>query len=74
MGPHLKGLFGRKAGTVEGARYSKAMKESGIVWSAATLDGYLANPRAYLPGTTMSVGVSKAEDRANLIAYLKDAS
>jgi cytochrome c len=75
MGPHLQGLFGRKAGTIEGAHfYSDALKESGIVWDEATLDSYLAAPTKAVPGTTMMIGVPDAQQRADLIAYLKEAT
>jgi cytochrome c len=75
MGPHLQGLFGRNAGTIEGAHfYSDAMKTSGIVWDEATLDKYLAAPAQSMPGTTMMIGVADAQQRADLIAYLKEAT
>jgi len=72
-GPHLVGLFGREAGSVESyKKYSKAMKASGIVWNAETLDGYLANPKKYLKGTKMAfAGLKKEKDRQNIIAYLE---
>ena len=51
-GPHLVALLGREAGSVESfKKYSKAMKASGIIWDAETLDGYLENPKKYLKGT-----------------------
>jgi cytochrome c len=73
------GLFGRKAGSVRGYNYSKAMKESGIVWGSETLDRFLEAPLAFLPGTKMGyAGVKDPQDRADLIAYMaataKDAS
>jgi len=70
-GPHLVGLLGRKAGSVDSfKKYSKAMKASGIVWNAETLDGYLANPKKYLKGTKMAfAGLRKEKDRQNIIAY-----
>ncbi len=72
-GPHLVGLFGREAGSVESfKKYSKAMKASGIIWDAETLDGYLANPKKYLKGTKMAfAGLKKEKDRQNIIAYLE---
>ena len=75
-GPHLVNIMGRQAGSVEGfKKYSKAIKESGIVWDEATLDGFLEKPKAYLKGTRMAfAGLKKEEDRANLIAYLKQFS
>jgi cytochrome c len=75
-GPHLVNIMGRQAGSVEGfKKYSKAIKESGIVWDEATLDGFLEKPKKYLKGTRMAfAGLKKEEDRANVIAYLKQFS
>jgi cytochrome c len=77
VGPHLNGLFGRKAGTVEGYNYSPANKNSGIVWDEATFADYIKDPRAKIPGTKMVYAGLKDEQRIkDLIAYLKqfDAS
>ena len=75
IGPMHKGLFGRPAGSVPGFDYSAAMKNSGIVWTPATLDLFLQGPRQMVPGTKMTfVGVPKAQDRADLIAYLEVAT
>lgn len=75
-GPHLVNVIGRTAGTAEGyKKYSKAMKNSGIVWDDETLNGYLEKPKKYLKGTRMAfAGLKKEEDRANVIAYLKQYS
>jgi cytochrome c len=75
-GPSLAGVFGRKAGTAAGfPRYSPAMRHADVVWSAETLDKFLADPAAYVKGNWMTFpGVEDAKDRANLIAYLKRAS
>jgi cytochrome c len=74
-GPSLHGIIGRKAGSVEGFRYSDANKNSGKTWTQQAMFDYLENPRAAIPGTTMAfAGLKKAEDRANVIAYLKKAS
>ena len=74
-GPKHCGLFGRRAGTSPGFEYSPAMKKSGITWSEKTLDRFLANPLKVVPGTTMTyAGVEGAQDRADLIAYLKKES
>ncbi|MPZ10508.1 MAG: c-type cytochrome [Kiloniellaceae bacterium] len=51
IGPALAGLAGRTAGIVEGARYSSALRDSGLVWNAETLEAFLANPREAVPGT-----------------------
>ncbi|MEC8642513.1 MAG: cytochrome c family protein [Pseudomonadota bacterium] len=72
-GPHLVGIIGRPAGSVESfKKYSKAMKASGIVWDAASLDGYLENPKKYLKGGKMAfAGLRKQKDRDNIIAYFE---
>jgi cytochrome c len=53
VGPMLNGLFGRKAGSVEGYNYSPANKGSGITWDEATFADYIKNPKAKVPGTKM---------------------
>ncbi len=71
-GPHLVSIIGRAAGTLEGYKYSKAMKSSGIVWDEATLAAYLRAPKKYIKGTKMAfAGLRKETDIANVIAYLK---
>ena len=75
VGPSLHGIFGRKAGEIADFRYSPAMKHSGIVWTAETLDKYLADPQAMVPGNRMPyAGMASASDRADLIAYLQNAT
>lgn len=71
-GPSLHGIFGRKAGTVEGyAHYSEAMKSSDVVWTEETLDAFLKKPKSFIVGNEMSFsGLRKGKDRVNLIAYL----
>ena len=71
VGPHLSGVFGRTAGTVAGASYSKAMTASGMTWDEQALDAFLAEPTRVLPGTTMSARLPNPQDRADVIAYLK---
>ena len=75
-GPHLVNLFGRQAGTADGyKKYSKASKDSGIIWNEETLDGFLTAPKKYLKGTKMAfAGLKKEQDRADVIAYLKQFS
>jgi cytochrome c len=71
-GPDLRGVFGRRAGTVSGFRYSRALKSAGIVWDDVTLDAFLAEPQAALPGNAMPFpGLPDAQHRLDLIAYLK---
>lgn len=73
-GPRHCGLFGRRAGSVPGFEYSQAMKRSKIVWNERSLDRFLAAPMAAVPGTSMGyAGIADAKERADLIAYLKDA-
>lgn len=75
LGPSLHGVFGRKAGTVAGFAYSPAMKSAKITWSATTLDKYVTSPAKMVPGNKMGfAGMPTPADRANLIAYLQDAT
>lgn len=69
------GLVGRKAGTVPGFPYSEAMRSSGLVWNEQTLDEFITAPYIVLPGTIMGFpGFADATDRADVVAYLKQAS
>lgn len=73
VGPNLHGMFGSDAGSKEGFRYSDVVKESGIVWSADTLEQWLVKPKDFLPGNKMAfAGVRKETDRQALITYLKN--
>lgn len=75
VGPRHLGLFGRKAGSIAGYPYSTAMKNSGITWSEDTLNQFLSGPQTYVPGTRMTfTGLPSEQDRADVIAYLKDAT
>lgn len=74
-GPRHCGVFGRRAGSLTGFRYSPAMKRSGLTWEAGTLDRFLADPMRVVPGTTMAyAGVDDARERADLIAWLEEAA
>jgi len=74
-GPTLKGVIGRKAGSLEDYRYSAAMKRSDVVWDAVTLDKYVADPQAFIPGNRMAfAGISDKTQRDDLIAYLSAAT
>lgn len=71
-GPNLYGVFGRKAGSVEGFAYSDAVKAAGFTWDADHLNNWLADPRGFMPGTKMSfMGLKEPADRIDVIAYLK---
>lgn len=70
-GPYLHGVVGRQVDTASGYSYSGALELVVDVWDADHLNGFLENPQGYAPGTKMGYkGMAKAEDRANLIAYL----
>jgi cytochrome c len=77
-GPRHAGLFGRTAGSVPGFPYSPAMKKAGangLVWNDETLDKFLQNPTKFVPGTRMGyAGVKDDQERADLLAYLKQAT
>jgi cytochrome c len=71
-GPSLHGIVGRPAGSVANFRYSEANKKSGIKWTEQELFVYLENPKKRIPKTIMAfAGLPKAQDRADLIAFLK---
>lgn len=71
VGPKHRGLFGRVAGTVPGYAYSPALRDARLVWDAASLERWLADPGRFLPGQRMNYSVSDAGDRADLIRYLE---
>ncbi len=69
-----RNVFGRAAGSVANYNYSAALKASNIVWNETTLDQWLADPQALVPGTKMMFSVDNAQDRADVIAFLKEKS
>jgi cytochrome c len=75
VGPNLHGIIGRKAGGEAGFAYSDALKNSGIAWDEAKLDAWMKKPMALVPGTKMAfLGISNDAVRANILAYLKQAT
>ena len=70
-------MVGRRAATLEGFDYSDALKArgaQGLVWDEATLDAFVTDPQVYIPGVSMGFfGLDEAQDRADLIAYLRQA-
>lgn len=70
-GPRLAGVFGRKAGSVAGFTYSVGLKNLGLTWNDATLERWLSDPDMVVPDNNMSISVPKAEERRDVIAYLK---
>lgn len=74
-GPNLFGIVGQPAGRAAGFAYSDGLKTSGIVWTAAELDRFIANPAGRIPGTKMIAGgISDAAKRQAVIAYLESLS
>jgi cytochrome c len=72
IGPSLSGLFGRIAGVGDTRfAYSKALTDSKLVWNAQTLDRFLTDPAATVPGTTMALPIPVKKDRDNVIAYFQ---
>jgi cytochrome c len=74
IGPAHKGVYGRKAGSVADYSYSDAVKSANVVWSERTLDLWLSDPEKLIPGQAMNFSVSSAQERADIIAYLKKES
>jgi len=74
VGPAHRGVFGRMAAQAPGFAYSDALKSSHLVWNEESLDRWLADPEKVAPGQRMGVNVPQAQERADLIAYLKQAS
>jgi cytochrome c len=72
VGPRHRGVFGRKAGSLPDYSYSEALKSSNIIWNEETLDKWLTDPQAFVPGTRMYFHLDNAQDRADVIAYLKE--
>jgi cytochrome c len=72
IGPSHRNVFGRAAGSAPNYSYSAALKASNIVWNDTTLDQWLINPQALVPGTKMMFSVDGAQDRADVIAFLKE--
>ena len=74
-GPNLHGVFGAKSAAKSNFTYSDALKAKGLTWDAVTLDQWLSGPQAFVPGTKMSFpGIKDANDRRDVIGYLKVAS
>ena len=76
LGPSLHNIIGREAGTQEGANYSDAMRSSTVVWDGETLDRFIENPDAVVPGNNMKPfsGIADADVRAAIVGYLQAES
>ena len=73
-GPRLAGVFGRPAGTVDSFPYSTALRNSKLTWTAEALEKWLADPEKLVPGNDMPFHVEKADERSEIIDYLKENS
>lgn len=71
VGPRHRGVYGRPAGSLADYNYSKALKAAKFTWVDTTLDKWLTNPQAFVPGQKMNFRVNDPQDRADIIAYLK---
>lgn len=74
VGPAHRGVYGRAAAQAKGFAYSEALKSSHLVWTEESLDRWLADPEKTAPGQRMGVNVPDANERADLIAYLKQST
>jgi cytochrome c len=76
LGPSLHNIIGREAGSAPGFRYSSAMQNADLVWDEDTLDRYIENPDAVVPGNNMKPysGITDPEERAKIIAHLEAES
>jgi cytochrome c len=72
LGPKHRGVVGRPSGSVADYSYSTALKNSGLTWDEMTLDRWLTNPSALVPGTKMFFKIDDPQTRADIIAYLKE--
>jgi cytochrome c len=73
-GPRLRGVYGRTSGTVASFQYSNALKTAHITWDATSLDKWLADPEKLVPDSDMAFQLVRAEERTDIIAYLKQLS
>lgn len=73
-GPRLSGVYGRASGTVPSFQYSAALKATHITWDAKSLDQWLADPEKLVPDNDMAFQLVRADERADVIAYLKQLS
>lgn len=70
-GPRHRGVFGRRAGSIQGYDYSRALRSANVQWDAVSLDRWLTDPEKFIPGQNMDFKVADEQDRAALIAYLQ---
>lgn len=73
-GPRLRGVFGRKSGSIGSFKYSDALKSANVIWDAASLDQWLTDPDKFIPDNDMDFRLSNSDERNDVIAYLKQQS
>jgi cytochrome c len=73
-GPRLRGVFGRKSGSIPSFNYSDALKAANKTWDADSLDKWLTDTDKFIPDNDMNISLKKADERADIIAYLKQLS
>ena len=73
-GPHLRGVYGRKAGTAPGFAYSDALKAANFTWNDALLEKWLTDTESVVPDNNMDFHVPSPDERADIIRYLKVSS
>ena len=73
-GPRLGGVYGRPAGSIASFEYSDALRKSKITWTADKLDEWLTDTEKLVPGNDMTFHVAKADERRDIIAFLKQQS
>ncbi len=73
-GPLLRGVYGRRAGSAPGFQYSEALRKTGIVWDSELLNKWLTDTESLVPGNDMAFRVPNADERENIISYLKSLS
>jgi cytochrome c len=74
QGPHLQGVYGRTAGTAEGYAYSPALKKARIVWDEQSLEKWLTDPDAFIPGNNMDFQLARPQEHRDVISYLRQVS
>jgi cytochrome c len=73
-GPRLRGVFGRKSGSIQSFNYSDALKNANIIWNADSLDKWLTDTDKFIPDNDMNLGIKNAQERSDIVAYLKKLS
>ena len=73
-GPRLRGVYGRKAGSVSSFTYSEAVKKAAVTWDDISLDQWLTDPDKFIPDSDMAFHLERSDERSDVVAYLKQLS